>query len=228
MAQRHIERSERGVWRWVITGLLAFGLIALIISQPERETRRDAAGQVAVDSADGTVIDSAAAAAAAAHARATASRREAASRAVNDYLAFVERNRARDVPDSSHAYTASGIRLLTDALSALAAVDTVNARSIRSQVTWLRARADTLYRDWRSRDQAEHARHARDALIAVADLVQSLHERRYPDIANEAFAVTEAALAVRPDVALLEQRAEVQRFFDRAADAARGMADTRD
>lgn len=228
MAARHIERNERGLWRWVIAGLFAFGLIALIISQPERETERDTGGDIAVDSAAGTVVDSAAAAAAAARAREAAARRDAASRAVNDYLAFVERNRARDVPDSSHAYTASGIRLVTDALAALAAIDTISARSVKSQVVWLRARADTLYGDWRSRRDAEPTRQARDVFIGVAVVVQSLHERRFPEIATQAMAVTEAALAVRADLPLLEQRAEVQRFFDRAADAVRAMENTGD
>jgi hypothetical protein len=218
MAQRHIERNERSSWQYVIAGLLTVGLVALIFSQPERDT----VGGVAVDSAAGTVIDSAASAAASARAR------DVASRAVNDYLTFVDRNRARDVPDSTHAYTASGIRLVTDALSALAARDMVGGGSIGSQVVWLRARADTLYHDWRSRDQAEHARHARDAFLAVAALVQSLHERHFADIANEAIQVTDAARSVRPDVSLLEQRAAVQQFFDRAADAVRTMAEARD
>jgi hypothetical protein len=123
---------------------------------------------------------------------------------------------------------ANGIRLLTDALASLAARDTIDARPVRSQVVWLRARADTLYRDWRSRDQTEHARNARDALIAVADLVESLRSRRYSGIATEAVEVTEAALAVEPGVSLLEQRAALQRFFDRAADAVRAMESTGD
>lgn len=218
MARRQIDVNERGMWRYVIAGLLAFGLIALIFSQPERRP----ADAVAIDSAAGTVIDSSATAAA------TARSRNAAARAVNDYLTFVERNRSRDVQDSTHAYTASGIRLVTDALAALAARDTVGAGSIRSQVVWLRARADTLYRDWRSRDQAEHARHARDAFLAVAALVQSLDERHFAGIADEAIQVTDAARAVQPDISLLEQRAAVQQFFDRAADAVRAMAEIRD
>jgi hypothetical protein len=218
MAGRQIERSEKGVWKWVLAGLLALALIALILSQPER----DPAGGLAVDSAAGTLVDSAPSA------TATARARNAAAGAVNDYLSFVERNRARVAPDSSHAYTANGVRLLTDALAALAARDTIDARSVRSEVIWLRARADSLYRDWRSRDPVENARHARDALLTVADLVQSLHERRYSDIAIEAIAVTDAARAVNPGVSLLDQRVEIQRFFDRAADAVRAMAMTGD
>ena len=213
MAEIHIERKERSVWPWLLVGLLALALIAWMVT---RRGVDDRLGTVAVDSAAGAVFDSAPEAAAATN--------DALPAPVASFLTFVEENRARSAADSTHDYTSDGLRYLAGALDVVVRRDTVGRQSLDAQVGWLRARADTLQRDWRS---SHHARATREAFVSAASLMQALQQQRYPDAMDKVTGVVNASQGVRADVPLLQQKAEVQQFFDRAAEAIRTMANTR-
>ena len=213
MAEIHIEQKERSVWPWMLVGLLALGLIVWVVTRPGVDDRMST---LAVDSAAGAVLDSSAAAGPATT--------DGMPAPVARFLTFVEENRARSAADSAHDYTSDGLRHLAGALDVLVRRDTVGRQSLDSQVSWLRVRADTLQRDWGS---ADHARAARQAFLSAASLIQALQEQRYPDAMDEVTGVVDASQGVKADLPLLQQKAEVQQFFDRVADAVRVMANTR-
>lgn len=212
MAEIEIERHERRIWPWVL-GLLVLALLAWWLLYM-RGT--DADGNVAIETTAGTVIDSVPGT--------SVGTRESAPAAVNDFLSYVEENRAEQSADSTHTYQAEGLRRLAAALDELADRDTIGSVSLDSRITALRNRADALQRNWRS---TEHARYTREAFDSAAVLVEGMQRQRFSNIANEAAQLRQAASGVAPDRLLLEQKAEVQRFFQRAADAVRAMANTR-
>ena len=78
-------------------------------------------------------------------------------------------------------------------------------------------RAELLRQDARS---TEHARQARVAFDGLAGMLGTLAQQR-PATASGVEAVRRAAEAVQPERRLLDQRAAVQSFFERAAAALR-------
>ena len=212
MAEIHIERHERRIWPWVL-GLLGLALLAWwLLSMRNSGNSTD----VAVDTARGAVVDSLPGTG--------AGTPEAAPAAINDFLRYIGENRAAPAADSTHSYEAEGMRLLAAALDALADRDTVGGVSLDARIAALRNRADALQRNWRS---TEHARYTREAFDSAAALVEGMQQQRFANMANEAAELRQAASAVTPDRLLLEQTAEVQRFFQSAAAAVRAMTSSR-
>ena len=209
MAEIHIERHERSIWPWVL-GLVALALLAWwLLSMRNTGDAND----LAMETAGGAVVDSLPGTGAA-----------ATPAAVNEFLTYIEDNGAARDADSTHNYEAEGMRRLAAALDELADRDTVGGVSLDARITALRNRADALQRNWRS---TEHARYTREAFDSAAALVEGMQQQRFTNIANEAAQLRQAASAVTPDRLLLQQTAEVQQFFQRAADAVRAMAGTR-
>jgi hypothetical protein len=137
--------------------------------------------------------------------------------AVNDYLRYTADSRAVRDADHGHAYTADGIRRLADALGALHERDGKSDENIQSRVTMLRERAEALQRNPQS---TEHARYAREAFDASAELMRAMQTGTS---SNEVAEVDRAASALDPNTMLLQQRETVQRFFDQAGAALRAM-----
>ena len=137
--------------------------------------------------------------------------------AVNDFLRYAADNRASTDADHTHAYTSEGIRRLAAALGAVAERDGRSDENIGSRVQMLRERADALQRNPQS---MQHARYAREAFDAAAELMRAMQT---PASSAEAAEVTQAAGALDPGTMLLQQPQAIQRFFDEAANALRAM-----
>lgn len=60
--------------------------------------------------------------------------------------------------------------------------------------------------------------------MSLGALMSSMQEERFPALDDEVGRVREAAQAIRADQTLLDQRARVKEFFDRAAVAVRPMS----
>lgn len=211
MAEINIERQERSIWPWII-GLLVLALLAWWLLR----MRGDGNDHMVADTSMGAVADTIPGAGADTRAMMPA--------AVNEFLRFAEGPRAAQAADTTHSYTAEGIRRLAAALDELAVRDTVGRVSLNVRIAALRERADALQRDWSS---TKHAGHTRVAFDSAAALIESMQQQRFPNLGSEAASVRQAATNVKPDGMLLEQTAEVKQFFDRAASAVRAMADTR-
>ena len=206
MAEIHLERVRRPVGRfWLALGLILAALIAWVLLG-RGDARQTATGEVvAALPPTGPV---------------TASVVANARDAVSEYVRYTAAHRARTDADHTHEYTAEGIRHLAAAITALAARDAAGDDALRAEADALRARADALQRDPQATD---HAQQVRTAFAAAAGLLQTLDERGGAATADRVTDVREAAMAVDADRLLLRQKAEVQRFFDRASAAVQGM-----
>ena len=145
----------------------------------------------------------------------------AAPAEVREYLRWADDASARQDAGRLHEYTAEGIRALAAALGALVTGDQVNGAALQPQLDELRRHAEAIQQNPGS---TEHADHARQAMASAAELMGGIQERRFPNLQAQVAEVRAAAQSVRPGRGLLEQKVEVDRFFDRASVALRAMA----
>lgn len=208
MAEIQLERKEKGGnWLWILLVLALLALLAWWLLSRRGDDDR------IVPTADTTaVMDTA---------RGSGATIAGAPSEVNDFLRFVEDNRARSEMGRDHEFTADGIRRLAAALGAMAANDSAGAVALRPRVDSLRAQADSLQR---SAESGQHSAQTRRAFDRSVSLMDAMQQRRQGSAAGPVNELRQAAQAVQPTRQLLEQRAEVQRFFERAADAIRSLA----
>ena len=205
MAELHIQRERSRAWIWVVAILIVIAALAWLASG--QDDARDTVDRMPPTT--GTSLISAGATEPTAVA--------GAPNAVNDYLRYAADRRAMSDADHSHTYTADGIRRLANALSALSKGDGKSDANIQSRVAMLRERADALQRNPQS---TEHARYAREAFDAAAELMRAMQTGASSNAVAE---TSQAAGALDPGTMLLLQREAVQRFFDRAGAALRAM-----
>ena len=201
MAELRVQPERRHPWIWVMAILIVLASLAWLAMGGSDDRVRDGVGL----SSPGEL--------------------EAASTettvplpgAVNDYLRFAADNRASTDADHTHAYTSEGIRRLAAALGVVAERDGRSDENVQARVKTLRERADALQRNPQS---MEHARYARDAFDAGAELMRAMQT---PASSAEVAEVSRAAGALEPGTMLLQQPEAVQRFFDQSAAALRAM-----
>lgn len=213
MAELHIEREHRTIWPWILAAILLLLLAAWFFVWRGADT-----GAVAVGDSTATEFVAEGAATAPLVGDAAGAGLSAESRA---FVTYVEERRARSAADQTHEYTADGLRRLGDALGAIAAGDPAIAGDLQPRLDSLRVRADRMQREPTS---TAHAEQARQAFLAAAIAMQTLQERAFPSAVSEVAEVRRAASAVVGDRLLLDQTADVQRFFDSAAAALQAMA----
>ena len=138
---------------------------------------------------------------------------------VTEFLRFVEAQRAPDATQAMGIRTADGLRLLADAIESIAGRDTAHRSSVAPHVADLRARADSM----RRAVPADDAALAVGAFVIASDLLRALQAQGQPTLTDRAAEARQAALAMRVDRPLSSQAGEVQRFFERAAAALRGL-----
>ena len=211
MAEINIERKERTTWPWLLLGLLLVALLAWWLL-----SRNDDGDFATVQDTTGAVIDTADAT--------SAGIREGAPGALSDFVAWTNENRARQEADTTHAFTAEGIRHLADAIAEIVDRDTTGAMMLRQRADTIRGLADALQRNWQS---TNHAEYARRAFMEATMALESLRDQRYPNAATQVAQVRQAAEGVQANQTLLPQRQQVQQFFDRAAEALQTMGNTR-
>jgi len=146
-------------------------------------------------------------------------------RAVNEYLMYVALHQGASDANRYHDYTADGLRGLAAALSALLQFDPGTAASQRMQIVALYQRAEDLQRDPTS---TKHAEFARSGFVTAAEVSRWLQERNAGVTADMIEELRAAALRLDPSVPLLQQTAEVERYFDRASAVVRALAIQRD
>ena len=207
MAEIQLERKEKGGnWLWVLLVLALLALLAWWLF-----SRRGDDDRIVTTADTAAVMDTA---------RGAGATIAGAPSEVNDFLRFVEDNRARSEMGRDHEFTADGIRRLAAALGAMAASDTAGAVALRPRVDSLRAQADSLQRN---ADSGQHSAQTRRAFDRSVSLLDAMQQRRQGSAAGPVNELRQAAQGVQPSRQLLEQRAEVQRFFERAADAIRSL-----
>lgn len=207
MAELHLEHKHRTTWPWILAGVLLLALVLwLVFGRGER--------------AGGDVADLTPPLGPAVTAPAATVGDGSMPEAVSEYLGYVEANRAAPATGVAHEYAADGLRRLAAALGAVVEGDTVSAVAVEPRLAELRERADAVQRN---PEATNHALLASEAFVMAAALTTQIQQSAYPALAAEASEVRDAAAAITGDRPLLDQTAEVQRFFDRAAAALRGM-----
>ena len=199
MTEIRVQRKESKAWVWGLLALLAVALLAWWFFG-----RND------------TPMVAAASDSTAAPAVATQDRE-----AVNAYLAWAANPDTATAGGMSHEYTATGVRQLAGAIASLARGDSLGGAGVDAQVNALNTLADRLQTEPQS---LKHSDIAHAAFAAAAQLLLEVQQRSFPDGGAVATSVRQAADAVSKDRPLLEQRAEVNRFFTSAADALRAMS----
>jgi hypothetical protein len=208
MAEINIQRKERTTWPWILLGLL---LVALLVwwllsrngGMTDLATEQDTTA-AAIDTTSTAGTGGA----------------TAASGAIGEFVQWRSDYRARQEADTTHEFTAQGIRLLAAAIAdAGRRVDT-GGTAIAAVSDSIRTHADALQRDWQS---TNHANHVRLAFLQAAGALERLREQGFPDAATTVPQVREAAGRVQPNRPLLEQRQAVQQFFDVASQTLQSM-----
>ena len=207
MAEIHIERKERAAWPWVLLGLLLLALLAWwLLSRNDGTdfaTEQDTTAQYA-DTASGT---------------STGTGGATAGGAVGALVQWTRDNQARADADTTHEFTAEGLRRLAAAIETVAQrADT--AGSVRAAADSIQMHAEALQRDWQS---PNHANHVRLAFMQAATALERLREQRFPEAATTVAQVRSAAERVQGSQPLLEQRQSVQQFFDVASQTLQSM-----
>lgn len=205
MAEIPIERKERSSLPWVLLGVAVLALLLWFLFGRDRGDVTVADGAVA-----GDVVETPVAAAP-----------MGLPQEVESFVQYAQAAQDRPAADISHDYTADGIRQLAAALGAVATRDTVGGAALQPRVDALREQADALGADPQATD---HASITRAAFTEAASIMGAMQEQRFPNLDAEVGAVREAAEGVRGEAPLVEQTAQVQTFFDRAATALQSMA----
>ncbi|HUF25925.1 MAG TPA: hypothetical protein VMM18_02990 [Gemmatimonadaceae bacterium] len=213
MAEINIERKERttATWVWVVIGVLLLALLAWWLFA------RDGARDFIAQDSPGIlspimpgVTDRS---------------------ATEEFVVWVDENRAREEMDVDHRYTAEGLEGIADALEEIAdrrngvaqqqdtaqrqALPEPGREQLRMHADRIREFADSLQQD---EDSARHANHARMAFTHAAQGLEYL-EQHHQRGTQQVQQVRQAATAVQPNVPLTQQRQRVQQFFDRASTA---------
>jgi hypothetical protein len=146
---------------------------------------------------------------------------DSATNAVNQLTALALELPA--VPDAAfdRQQVPVGLRQIAAVLDAVMPRDSAGASAYATVPADLRSAADRLEREGSS---ANGGVIARSAFVSTSEVVRLLQRRDYPHLERAAAGLQDAALAIRADRAIVEQRSKVEQFFQRASDAFRGMA----
>lgn len=200
MAEIRVERKEgRSIWPWVL-GILAALLVLWYLFGRNNDT--ETAGAIGPNSptAQGPIADKPPSAA---MGRGTA---------VEAFTTFVGGAAPAGDETAQHTYTATGIRLLADALAGTTGAADAELANMRKQADALTTSSDR---------SAKHADMARSAFKSAAKVFASAETKREAGGKSRSATVKTAAEALEPGAPLSKQQARVQAFFEQARDALR-------
>lgn len=215
MAELHVQRKDPTIWPWVLLGLAILALILWLVFGRSDEQAERLAGQAdsTFQSAPGMSSQQGTA----------AGQLDDITPAVARFIQFAEQGSRADA-SLSHAYTANGLRQLTAALREIIETDEVSGVEVKPRLDEIQQRANDLERD---PSATSHALKTREAFLMAAGLMSQTQQEGDAETSAQVQHVMTAAEAVRANVLLLEQTAEIQRFFDQSAIAVRAMAGDR-
>jgi hypothetical protein len=209
MAEIEIQRKKPPIWPWILGALVLVALLWFLVDQ---------AGQRSPDQTTATATT-----ATTTSPRTTAPPTDPTSPMlpeVREFVTFVRQGEATEEAGLYHEYTSTGIRNLADALNAIAhRTDNHNDR-INQKHQQLHQMADKIQQDPHS---TRHANIIRDAFTTSADLMEQLQRNLYPQLDDQVAEVRQAAQSLNPQDLTLDQKDDIQRFFERASNAVEAM-----
>lgn len=204
MAEIDIKKKDPSVWPWVVLGLILLAIGAwYLFLRPTPLNTPSAVNSDSVAASSDSQMGSGA----------SESTGGAMPAAVMEFNRFAEAQTST-ATGPSHEYTADGIEKLADAIDAVVQKRAVSGVNVSQVLSEMRARADSLRSDPNS---TAHARKTREAFLLASGLIMQIQGVNYPSLASSTTELNDAALAVKVEPPLLEQTAEVNRFFSNAA-----------
>jgi len=225
MAEIPIERKSSKAWLWVLLALAGLAFLAwYIINSRVVETPATTAAAGEVAPAAGVVDAGAGAdAPAAANPGLNAPGGAVTGAPVAAFLTWADSTQARTAAAPDHDFVATGIERLSGAIADLAAParDSIAGNALAEQVGALNRLAVQVKED---REALTHANVVHAAFESSAKLLGDLQQRRFPAAAGTVADVRAAAEAIDRNRPLLDQKAQMERFFTQAAAAVRAMS----
>lgn len=203
MAEIEIQRKKPPIWPWILGALVIVGLLWFLVARTNRDGAEPTAAtipattELAMADSPGAILSE-----------------------VEAFVTFVEENRATAEMGLDHNYTSTGIRNLAEAIQAIAQRTDNNNQQIEQQYQELLRMANQIQKDPMS---TQHADVIREAFITSANLMEQVQSSLFPQLQNEVSQVRQAAQSVQPEELTLDQKQEIQSFFDRASDVLQAM-----
>lgn len=202
MAEINVEKKRTNTWPWIIAALVVALLMGMFLAPDDEDVGEETgADESAVTAYEEPGVEDPAAT--------TADTDEWRMGGAAGFLAFVEGEEPTAEVGRAHDYTSEGITRLASAIEER--IEDADARdgAIDARLEQMRQQASALQAE---QDSGRHAAMAREAFVTGADLIATLN-------AGAAGEVRQAAEAIQPEQPLLEQTAQVKRFFERASEA---------
>lgn len=213
MADIDVERKETSIWPWLI-GLLVLALLiwalAELLSDDDDDVVIDEAAPVLVEPAPVPVTPLPAEAPVAA----------AVPAAVREYMNTCTGDAGTMTLD--HQYTSNCIQSLAASVDALLQTPSVGGMDVSAQLADYRQKADRLVQSANTSEQ--HANLTREAFVSMSNLLNAVQDQRFPALDGQVNQLQQSAQAIAPRTLLLDQKDNVQRFFQQAGTLLSTMA----
>jgi hypothetical protein len=192
MAEIKIEKKDRPVWPWILAAIIVIFAAVLLLRD---DTRQDAKQVVSGTTSDdrGEVPDE-----------------------ISQYVAYVQGRDGTQEMDLHHEYTSEGIQKLASALDALVDETDTENTEVNDKRDRLKDIADYIQDDSQS---LTHADSIRTAFVIASDVIASVIAQNFPELSAESQNVQSSARELSTEKPTLEQRDNVQGFFEDSATA---------
>lgn len=135
--------------------------------------------------------------------------------AVSDYIAYVGDKSRMGI---DHTYTNNALVELTNAVESKAQQENVD---ITADMQEIRQDAQEVTEDPMATD---HANIIRNTGAKIVDALEKIQQESYPDLSGDIENLRNSLQEIDPSVQTLEQKEDVNSFFDQAADVLRNMS----
>lgn len=134
---------------------------------------------------------------------------------VSGYISYVGDKSRMGI---DHEYTNNALIRLMDAVESKAREENVN---IDAEMQEIRQQANEVTQDPMATD---HANIIKDAGSKIVDALQKIQQEKYPDLSQNVEELRSSLQEIDPSVQTLEQKEEVNSFYDKAADVLQKMS----
>jgi hypothetical protein len=214
MAEIKIEK-KKPIWPWIIVGLIILGIILYFLlagNNDDMDDMDDMDDNRTEQVTDTTYTD--------AERRGTGAWEETSRDTLNDdsvsaYLAHVG---DRERMGIDHEYTNNALIHLIDAVEAKAAEVNMD---INKDLEEMREDAEEITRNPQA---TNHADKIKETGGKIADVLERIQEENYPNLSGDVDDVRMALQEIDSSTLTLEQKEEINSFFNEAADVLRSMS----
>ncbi|MFN3404796.1 MAG: hypothetical protein ACK40G_11910 [Cytophagaceae bacterium] len=133
------------------------------------------------------------------------------------YVNFIDENNVKEAMGVNHEMTAEALSRLGDAINGLAA----GQADVSGEVNLIKERAQQIQQDPQS---LQHANRIQEAFTSASDALQKVQQQRFPDMGQDDLnSLNESASAINPQEQLLNQKDQIESFFEESANVVEQM-----